>query len=391
MSYFLWVEDFENLPRVTCEQVFGEVLDEADFSSENRKLVKRNLTDKGVFITFDLQESLEFIKENLNKIDYVILDIDLPAYSEGDDIHESIFKLLERFEDYKKLDDGAVDEESLKTKCNAIRSIAGFYIYTELVVELGFPKQHILFCSNHGDKTRTIQEAFKQAKIELPPIYLKENKAVKEWVKERHENPYSRLRRGIIEGCNYAKGLREEDLRFNDFIRGNDRRIGLMDLFNYIGVLENLLPLQEPKWKTHFYKLFVRTLAHEWDAANNIQRDNQNKTELAWIMKNARHWMAHNSKLFDELNEQTVAYLFLINMRMMFNYQDDELQYYEKILLQLFKKDNEQVLVELNTEDLLSSSSEKPRRSGRGCKRLNFKFFVEIYPVLKSIQNVTSS
>ncbi len=41
----------------------------------------------------------------------------------------------------------------------------------------------------------------------------------------------------------------------------------------------------------------------------------------------------------------------------------------------------------------LSSSSEKPRRSGRGCKRLNFKFFIvcKIYPVLKSTQNVTSS
>ncbi len=47
----------------------------------------------------------------------------------------------------------------------------------------------------------------------------------------------------------------------------------------------------------------------------------------------------------------------------------------------------------LFSDSNLSSSSEKPRRSGRGCKRLNFKFFIvcKIYPVLKSTQNVTSS
>lgn len=334
MSYFLWVEDFENSPKITSSEIFGSVLNENCFADDKR-ILKSNLKKEGVFIELSFQDGLIFIRENLSKIDYIILDIDLPAYSKGDEINESVLELLKTFEGYKKLDDETEDEELLGKKCNELKGMAGFYLYTELVVELGFPKQHILFCSNHGENTKSIQEAFKTAKIALPRIYEKANPEVQTWVKECHENPYSRLRRGIIEGCNHLKTLSENELRFNDFIKEDDKKIGLMDLFNYIGVLENLLPLQEPKRKEHFYKLFVRTLAHEWEAAEPKRLNGQNELlAFSWTMKMSRNWLSH-SKLFENLNAQDVAYLFILNIRTMFKLPDTLLPY-EKLLLDLF-------------------------------------------------------
>jgi hypothetical protein len=336
MSYFLWVEDFENSPKITSSEIFGSVLNENCFADDKR-ILKSNLKKEGVFIELSFQDGLGFIRENLNKIDYIILDIDLPAYSKGDDVNESVLELLKTFEGYEKLDDETEDEELLGKKCNQLKGMAGFYLYTELVVELGFPKQHILFCSNHGENTKSIQEAFKTAKIALPRIYEKANPEVQAWVKECHEKPYSQLRRGIIEGCNYiAKNLTDDKISFNDFISENEKRVNLDDARDYLEVLQNFLSLNESKDnnKATLYKLFIRTLTHEWEAA-----DTKKIRGLAWIMKNTRNWIVHNSTLFSELDEQMVAYLFMVNMRLMFNF-DDAVQNYEKILFDLFSKNS---------------------------------------------------
>lgn len=71
---------------------------------------------------------------------------------------------------------------------------------------------------------------------------------------------------------------------------------------------------------------------HEWEAADFIKDE-------AWIMKCTRNWITHNSTLFNELDETIVAYLFMINMRLMFSF-DKAVQPYEKILLNLFKDDD---------------------------------------------------
>ena len=91
--------------------------------------------------------------------------------------------------------------------------------------------------------------------------------------------------------------------------------------------------MREPSDKATVYKLFIRTLTHEWEAA-----EPKNIKGLAWIMKSTRNWITHNSTLFNALDETMLAYLFLINMRVMFVF-DDSVQAYEKILLNLFAED----------------------------------------------------
>ena len=172
MSYFLWVEDFENSPKVTASNVFGGVFND-DFFVEDKRAIKKSFKNHGVFVELNFQDGFGFIQSGLDKkIDYVILDIDLPAYG-ADGINEHVLQLLTDFENYQAHEDETEDEQLQQKACAELKKIAGFYLYTKLVVELGFPKQHILFCSNHGENTKTIQEAFKTAKISLPKIHQK--------------------------------------------------------------------------------------------------------------------------------------------------------------------------------------------------------------------------
>ena len=349
MSHFLWIEDFENSVKTTAHNVLGGIIEEP-FDNDNRKL-KRKLKEQGVFLELTFQDGLSFIRDEdkLNQIDYIILDIDLKSHNGSiEDISHEVLELLYEFQDYTKIEYESKDEGSFGKACKDLKEIAGFYLYTQLILELGFPKTHILFCSNHGENTKTIQEAFKQAKISLPKIYSKSNPEVQAWVKSCYDNPYSRLRRGIIEGCKYLKSLTEEKnfteekLRFNSFIQDKDKQITLEDLHNYLDVLENFLPLREPPNKATFYKLFVRTLSHEWESADpwksleSVRKESKQELfAFACIMKMTRNWLAH-SRIFENINEQDVAYLFITNMRAMFCL-DDILLSYEKHLLQIFE------------------------------------------------------
>jgi hypothetical protein len=336
MSYFLWVEDFENSPKVTASNVFGSVLNDESFVEDKRN-IKKLFADKGIFVELNFQDGLVFIQQELNKkIDFIILDIDLPAYGK-DGINNDVLQLLADFENYQPHDDETEDEALRQKACDELKKIAGFYLYTMLVVELGFPKQHILFCSNHGENTKSIQEAFKTAKIVKPEIYEKSHEYVKNWVKSNYENPYSRLRRGIIEGCRYLKALPESSYQFNQFVKNTEKKFNKQAIHDYLDLLIGFLPLQQPTNTPSFYKLLVRTLAHEWEAYEP-QKLNGKKEIFAfsWIMKMTRNWSAH-SNIFERLSAQDVAYLFIVNMRALFEL-DDELLQYEQQLLALFDK-----------------------------------------------------
>jgi len=346
MSHFLWIEDFENSVETTASDVLSSIIEEP-FDNDARKL-KRKLKNQGVFLELTFQDGLGFIndKDRLNQIDYIILDIDLKSHEGSiEDISPDVLKLLYEFQDYTRAEYESKNEDLFKKVCTNLKEIAGFYLYTQLVLELGFPKTHILFCSNHGENTKKIQDAFKTAKISLPQIHQKSDPKVQLWVKERYDEPYSRLRRGIIEACKYLKSLTDEKLRFNNFIqeqdKERDKQITLEDLHNYLDVLENFLPLREPADKATFYKLFIRTLSHEWESTNYKEFQSLNKQgskelfAFAWIMKMTRNWLAH-SRIFENISEQDVAYLFIVNMRVMFTLEVNLLKY-EKHLLQLFQ------------------------------------------------------
>ncbi len=342
MTHFLWVEDFkasetkreENIISSTIDLVFGSILENQDFTKGDEYYARRLLEKQGIFLRHNLLDALEFIHNpnELAKIDFIVLDVDMPLQRDGQkDNHNYLPPLIKQYQSEAEL-----------------KKIAGYQIYIDLVIDLGFPKSHILFCSNHAGYFEQFVEKFKSSNIKFPELLQKEHdKEIKDWLTTA-QSDYFVLRRGIIEGCTHiAKLIKNEEkdegsykdkekqltkdyLRFNDCIEPG-KEVSPEDMRDYLKVLENFLPLREPVDKSTLYKLFIRTLTHEWEAT-----EPKKIRGLAWIMKCTRNWITHNSTLFNALDETMLAYLFMTNMRLMFSF-DEAVQPYEKILLALFK------------------------------------------------------
>jgi len=344
MSYFLWVEDFQTTSGrtevvSTIKNVFGEVLDQDALPPTMAEEVAYYFEQQqcGVFVERTFFDALQFLytPEKLLKADYIVLDIDLP---------------LESYPDTNNPVYATYSAIRLRYSSEAeFKKVAGYQLYVELVMNLGFPKEHILFCSNHEQYLTSIKTAFEEAKISLPksaPSKHEEDRdIIRQWIRERRNNRYVTLRRGIIEGCQ----LLLDQLRQNSnavhfhhyFQKGRQTAENLRDdLRNYLETLKTFLPLREPESsaKPMLFKLFARTLAHEWEtSANPNQYHGPNSTfyqALGWILKSTRNWLSH-SQILDGLQEEEEAFLFLVAMRAMFNLGNQP-ETYEKILFRLF-------------------------------------------------------
>ena len=294
----LWVEDEkENIDEYT-DEYFDELFSEP-------------------IVPISFTEACEYTQDNLG-YDFVIIDINLEKFTDFDS-------------DFVK---------KIKEKISFDETNAGIVIFTRLL-ESGFPKERILFLTANakGQGSNTydrFEQYFNSALMPVPDSILKDGNGPENLSKTLKSmiNPYLTLRRGIIEGCQYAKNLPDDRLYFNKY---TNEPVQPKDIVNYLEILENFLPLREPKNKTDLYKLFTRTLSHEWEAAKIFRFDKEKPDAvLARIMRNTRHWITHNSSLFNEADEQLIAFLFVVNMRVMYSSKDYAIQTYENILLKLF-------------------------------------------------------
>lgn len=327
----LWIEDFGgnlNSGEDTLNLMFGNLLsfenwdeDELSLLDSPKHLEKftRDISHlHWICLCRNYFDYREFKSKNdiINKIDAIIIDIRLD------------FKI-----DYS-LDIPSQYQDKIKFHQNA-----GFYIFNDLAY-LGFPVEKMCFMTG---ETGSLQEFQTQCeKIYIPRSTAFEKKptgyeGLKQWIDGKNSD-YMILRRGIIEGCQYAKKLVDNDLYFNEYVSKREF-ITPNDIYSYLDVIERFLPLSEPIHKSDLYRLFIRTLSHEWESADNINPSKEKKDSVfAWVMRNTRHWITHNSNLFSDLDEKIVAYLFILNIRAMFK-ADDTFQRHEEILLFLFSGD----------------------------------------------------
>ncbi|MBK1724953.1 hypothetical protein CKO23_22580 [Thiocystis violacea] len=252
----------------------------------------------------------------------------------------------------------------------------GIYIYNHLMRN-GVPPENICFLSGEAASTLEFVDHCRDALMPRPEAFEKTDSdfpRFREWLRQRQEDPYITLRRAVIEGCEYLKQRVESDdsaIQFREFIgtKGGDTgRATRAEIIDYLNTLQTFLPAlaysefpstPDGKRLKQLYRLFVRTLAHEWeDAANpgNLRRDMafEKKNILrtfGWIMKNVRNWMAHTS-LLNELAAEDVAFIFLINMRAMFDFYTAPVAY-EKALLELISRTTSEPVMTLDKEQLL--------------------------------------
>ncbi len=350
MSCFLWVEDFEGGNyKATTDSVFGEMLNPP--IPDEKEDLRQYLEQQGITLKFNFLEALHFIRDpqKLTQVDCIILDIDLPVKTpETTEDEKKLLPDVLKLYGYQVSKNEEEDEASSISAQQKLKQKAGYQLYVELIFKQSFPKNHIFICSNHGENLKSILAAFEQAKMEIPEIVEKNDKKCADWVKEWKNKSYHNLRRGIIEGCqSLKKELKKlsDDKKNPQFTEYQKSTFEPSVIEDYLEMLERFLPLREPhpEEKKHQLKLFARTLVHLWETKatphnlNRLKLKNElwrTLSTLGWIMKSARNLMAHGS-LLDQLDEQDVAFLFLINMRAMFDLGEQS-QSYEKILLRIF-------------------------------------------------------
>jgi hypothetical protein len=351
MSHFLWIEDFESDIRTTVDQVFGL----AGCPTTLRTL-KPWLKERGVILKTTFFEALLFVRspERLEAIDYVVIDIDLKPYEDYDlDDPESVGEIHRFLKERRYLSEPADLAQPFgpgwSTAVSELKKVAGYHIFTELLIDAGFPKHHILFCSNHGDQLTSISRAFESAKLTPPRIYTKRDPFVQGWTTEKALDAYSVLRRGILLGCDAAAQsldlVGNEETVFCRFFKREDEPDWPPGpttpgyLRDYLTNLSVLLPLRAPgstQERKQRYRIFVHVLGKEWDkrakVAHLLDRTDPIAT-YGTIMKEVRNWTSH-TQLLDDLSEADVAYIFMVNLRAMFRIPQDA-QPHEHLLLGL--------------------------------------------------------
>ena len=337
----LWIEDFGGgLDRgtATLNLMFKDLIsfdswDEDELSlldnpNDLQSFFKENSALHCVFLCRHYFDYIEFKANNelARKIDAVIIDIRLDNSVDFD------------------LPIPNDSQEKEKFHINA-----GVYIFNDLV-HLGFPAEKMCFMT--GEKN-----SFSGFKKQCNDIYMPEvvgfEKSdaeygkLRQWIKQQ-ESDYAILRRGIIEGCEFLKSHIEKDdgnIQFRDFIKIENNQpvieIPSTDIKNYLDALSQFLEIKQPNDQNIQYRLFLRTLVHEWEEnidANSLKEKYAGDLSkirdiytFAWLMKMTRNWVSH-AKLLEPLNPQIIAFLFLVNMRAMFKLPK-AIQPYENILL----------------------------------------------------------
>lgn len=377
----LWIEDFGSMPdtgKNLLDSMFGKLLSFKNWDNDLLSLKSKpsdlenfcNDQDSvhSLYLCRNYFDYIDFKKKKIitNGIDAIILDIRLDNA------------------DYNLPIPAPYNENIGKFHENA-----GFYILNDLI-HLGMPAEKICFMT--GQDTTYGDFSKKSIEIFAPPVKCfgkgdDGNNKLRKWITEQ-ESDYVKLRRGIIKGCQYLKTLTKSDLLFNNVI-DDDKKYSFDDILDYIEVIENFLPLREPQSNTSLYKLFIRTLTHEWEAPSNKKMasipDHAVKA-FSLIMRMSRNWITHNSNaIFNNLTEQDVSYLFICNMRAMFNL-DKKLVGYEKYLLFLFHQ---------NEEETAFKESELNVRNNNIQLTKNYIIYfnelknakIDIYDILKDLQD----
>ena len=363
MSAFLWVEDFEGGQyREFAHALFGRALKLEANSFPNEECDLRGfMKSHQVEIATSFAEAARRIDENLRDYDYVVLDIDLNLL--GEDQEEDRLLVLPLLERWYKYDPKAINEEaSYEAARQKMKMVAGYHLYIDLVMNRGFPRKRIQFCSNHGDNLVSINESFEPALIEAPSIPRKSDEEARQWIVHQSAQPYIKLRRWVILACQeLLDRMKHNKIQFTmlDLPRKENAELTENNAVILLETLPKLLQAHENSETERkiAFRIFVRTLTQDWDKVDYKNREIKNPVKaFAAVLTNVRHWTSHDAKALSVMDEGDVAYLFLITMRSCFNLPKDKLEDYEKVLFTLIGEMESLDMNKLTTDYIKSNS-----------------------------------
>jgi len=230
---------------------------------------------------------------------------------------------------------------------------SGGYIKSELN-KLGRDPEHLEILSIIDQYSKTLEnpetpsflDRFKEARIPIPKIISKgdEKEKLPQYLGRYSNNHYILLRRGVINASHYFIKNTEGSLSLHSYIKVNSGLFSKpFEKDHAILLIESilrLLPIEEPNEdeKKYIINEFIRLLAHHWESVDSKKIDNYPHEILArksfvQIMKTVRNWSAHN-QIFMHADYPLCTFIFLIQMRALFDFPTDT-QDYEIELLEI--------------------------------------------------------
>jgi hypothetical protein len=344
MSSFLWIEDFEGQQfREFAYRLFGKALhlDAADIPDEEIEL-REFMANHHVHVATTYVEGVRLIQSRLNDFDYFVVDIDLELTGEdsAQDMKD-VEPLLVKWHGY--FSGGHDPEDSLNSARIAMKKVAGYHLWIELVTQLGVTRDRLLFASNHADCLKSIYESFGRAYIDMPLTFSKENAKGSEWICASRNNEYATFRRGVILACselrraNSTFRLRRKPDSPGQFTQDDGNR--LLETLPLVLPNANLGGSQ----RKVVFRLFVRTLTQNWDSSFDIvgmDKDlSPGEFQHRWAFRNpihlSRNWTSHDANALSHLDIKDATFLFLITFRVFFNLPPNLIQEYEWRLFSL--------------------------------------------------------
>lgn len=354
MTNFLWIEDFpaNGQPSVTVANVFGSILEKATIIPDIPRQVVRALRQQGVFLQLTLSSALAFIDDpaQMEKVDFIVLDIDLTVYDNLIKDFEIVAPILRKWYGYEAgMPEAAdFDEIMLFKACDELKKVAGYHLWAKLIVDLGFPKERILYCSDHGNNLLSINDSFRMAKLEIPAIHVKSDRRVNEWINSKANDCYVLFRRAIIDSCeDILQSLYRGELKFRlPSLPGDGAtEINHFHAEELLKLLPNLLPFRpgDENARQRVLRQFVVSLAHIWERIDPGQMIAQNKEAgkqlwqtwliaFSWVMKFVRNSTAHSSEALSTITEEDAAFLFLVNCRAQFELEHSSMSFDKSLL-----------------------------------------------------------
>ncbi|HMV42510.1 MAG TPA: hypothetical protein PKD50_08245, partial [Leptospiraceae bacterium] len=253
---------------------------------------------------------------------------------------------------------------------------SGFYIWN-LLIRKGVPEDQIAFMTGNGNSVSDFEKHCRDANIPLlktenvfekseenedSPKFKRGYISFRKWLQLKASNPYIQLRRGILDGCEYLLKNTPEEILLNRTLKKDGEGKKIDELSQEYGK-EFLIRLQgiqqkefhlDGKEKTQKLYTFLMTLVSEWERGESKDAeqkehfkdisDEDEKTFYEtsfWILNNIRNCFAHFTFDKENLNEQDIAFFFILAIRGFFKLDINDTLDYEKILFSIMPKANE--------------------------------------------------
>lgn len=325
-KHIIWVDDFDDknttLSNIPTADEWDE--DEVHVSDRHDADIKLTFGDKYaeyVKLFMNIPDVLEFIDNNLNLCDCIVLDVNLNKALDSVQ-KDKINKICEK--------------KGIKIN-KEIGKYGGYYIFLYLL-KSGFPTERIcIFTGNKGDDNSTgvWERAFLDAGI-YPPESINRTDTIllQKWIDNCYTDQYYRTRRLVYKACEYWKekliSMKKENIPFNQIYylnpEENESSIESAVFVSMLERIEMLYPVTLPKncEAIYYQALQVATIFHEESAKITILDKDSPLRKYHQAVRNYRNWSAHNKFDRNEISAELFSYMLCLTLRTYFQAQENQ-------------------------------------------------------------------